>query len=527
MSRHTLSIASLLPTSLLLAALGCPPPGPPPGEGRDLQAPEPASEPGPTAPGHPVSLEPAPAEQVITPEALMESVTYLASPELEGRLAGSEGYRKAASWAAGRFSALGLEPLGDGDYLQRLRLELNEIERCQLELPGWEGEPLVQGVDWSCRGFSGSGRIQAPVVFVGYGISEPERGYDDYADVDVHGRIVLAFKQPPPWQLDEQGWGEAHMPRPKALTAVAHGALAVLTVARPDVSWNPQPIGSVMHGPGVQPLGVPQLELSPVAGGWLIEGLGVDFTGLQARIDGAKAPASQALTRQATVDVQAWYESQAPSANVVGVLRGADPTLRDEYLVVGAHLDHVGLQGDVLYPGANDNASGSAAVLAVAEAMARSPEPPARSVIFVLYAAEESGLVGATYMSAHPPAPLESIVAVVNMDCIGHGSGQLKLGGGEASPQLWALARSLDGQGITVDETWYGGGADAQPWFELGLPTLYFATEDSYTHLHKPGDTPSTLDPALFASVALLAQRTTAAIARGDYQREERQPPPE
>jgi aminopeptidase YwaD len=523
MSRFALSLLLLLPS--LMGACGDPP-SPPPGAAAAaaLQAPESAGEPLAQGPAHPPALEPAFIEEVITPEALMETVEFLASPALEGRLSGSEGYREAASWAAARMKALGLEPLGDGDYLQRLRLELNEIERCQLELPEFGGEPLVQGVDWSCRGFTGSGRLQAPVVFVGYGISEPERGYDDYAGVDVRGRIVLAFKQPPPWALDEQGWGEAHMPRAKAQTAVQHGALGLLLVARPDVQWNPQPIGSVMHGPGEQPRGVPQLEIAPRVAAWLLEGLDTDLAGLQARIDGARAPASQALERLVRLDVQAWYEPEAPSANVVGLLRGADPSLRDEVVVIGAHLDHVGRQGELLYPGANDNASGSAGVLAVAEALARSPQPPARSVMFALYTAEESGLLGATHMVAHPPLPLERVVAALNMDCIGHGSGTLKLGGGGASPQLWALARGLDERGITVEETWYGGGADLQPWFEAGLPTLYFATEDSYTHLHKPGDTPDTVDPVLLSEVVRLAARTTAAIAAGGYRREARVP---
>ena len=511
---------SLLP--LLLLGCGEPPPPPLPTEEA-----EPVADPGPGAPGHPTALEPTPAEQVITPDALMETVSWLADPVHEGRLAGSEGYRRAAVWSAERMAALGLEPMGDGDYLQRLRLELNEIEHCRLEVPGWEGEPLVQGVDYSCRGFTGSGRVQAPVVFAGYGLSVPERGYDDYAGVETQGRLVLAFKQAPPWTLDEQGWGEDHMPRPKALAAVGHGALGLLTVSRPDVTWNPQPIGSVMHGPGAQPRGVPQLEIAPRVAAFLLGTPEEGLAELQARIDEAQAPASRVLDRQVQVDVRAWYEEQAPTANVVGLLRGADPLLRDEVVVVGAHLDHVGLQGDVLYPGANDNASGSAAVLAIAEAMARSPQPPARSVLFVLYAAEESGLQGATHVVEHPPVPLEQVVAVVNMDCIGHGSGTLKLGGGEASPQLWALARGLDSEGLTVEDTWYGGGADAQPWFDAGLPTLYFATQDAYTHLHKPGDTPETLDPALYTAVVRLAGRTVEAVASGAYAREERVPPPE
>ena len=362
------------------------------------------------------------------------------------------------------------------------------------------------------------------MVFVGYGLSEPERGYDDYSGIDVRGTLVLAFKQAPAWKLDDQGWGEDHRPRPKARAAVSHGALGVFTVSRPDVEWNPRPIGSVMHGPGRQAQGVPQMELDAPVGEWLVRGTGLDLAGLQARIDQAQAPASLALDVLAEMNVEAWYEEQAPSANVVALLRGADPELRDEYVIIGAHLDHVGTQGDVLYPGANDNASGSASVLAIAEAMARSPERPARSVIFALWAAEESGLLGSTHFVENPLVPLDGVVAVLNMDCVGHGSGTLSLGGRGASPRLWELARGLDREGITVEESGYGGGADAQPFFDAGLPTLYFATVDSYTHLHKPEDTVGTLDPALHAAVARLAGRTVSAIAQGDYQREERVP---
>jgi hypothetical protein len=516
-----------------LFALACPSPPPPGGPGGSDEhgavSQEPAPEAEPAAPAHPTELGAARLDEVITAEALMETVSWLASQELGGRLSGSAGYHRAASWSADRMRALGLEPLGDqGGFLQRFHLENNEIERCHLELPGWEGEPLVQGEDYSCRGFTGSGRLDsAAVAFVGYGLSQPERGYDDYAGIELEGSIALAFKQPPPWSPDEQGWGEVHMPRPKARTAAEHGAAALLMVMRPDVTWNPQPIGSVMHGPGDRPSSIPQIEISPTLATWL---LGADegaLATLQARIDGAQAPASSALERRVSLEVKAWYEGQAPSANVVGMLRGADPALQDEVVVIGAHLDHVGQQGDVLYPGANDNASGSAAVLAIAEALVRAPTPPARSVVFALYAAEESGLLGATHMVEHPPVPLDGVVAVLNMDCIGHGSGSLKLGGGEASPQLWELARGLDSEGLTVEDSWYGGGADAQPWFDAGLPTLYFATEDSYTHLHKPGDTPETLDPGLYTAVVRLAGRSTAALASGGYQREPRVERPE
>jgi len=453
----------------------------------------------------------------------MRSVSWLASPQLEGRLAGVDGHREAALWAADRFRALGLRAGGGhGDFLQRFPVEANEIRRCRLELPGWPGEPLRAGIDYACRGFSGSGRVAGKVAFTGYGLSLAERGYDDYAGVDVQDRVVLIFKNAPSWTLDEEGWGEATLPRPRSHAAQRHGAVGLLMVQSPSVEWNPQPIGSVLHGHGDQPYELPQLQVHRPVADWLLEGSALDLPQLQESIDGAQAPDSRLLESEVVLDVLADYAAEAPTANVVGILRGADPQRRDEVLVVGAHLDHVGQQGAAPhYAGANDNASGSAAVLALAEAMARAEEPPARTIVFVLFSAEESGLHGAEAFVADPPVPLERVVAMLNLDCVGHGTG-LRLGGGEASPELWGLARSLDLDGISTEHTWYGGGADAQPFFDAGIPTLYFVAEDSYTHLHKPGDTPDTLHPQLFVSITRLAQRVLASLAAGGYQREER-----
>ncbi|MFH1463181.1 MAG: M20/M25/M40 family metallo-hydrolase [Pseudomonadota bacterium] len=472
-------------------------------------------------PPHPAAVTPRPYTEIITPEALGTTVGWLASPALRGRLPGTDGYDRAARWAAARFGALGLRPVDPaGDFLQRFPLELNEISRCHLEIPGWDGPPLVQGVDYACRGFTGSGRFAAPVAFVGYGLSLPEQGWDEHAGLDLSGRALLCFKQPPTWKLDDVGWGEAAMPRPRAAWAQAHGARAVLTVSRPDNAWSPQPIGSVMHGPGEQQPDLPQLEVSPALATFLTRETGLDLPALQAAIDTPRAPASRLLAATVSVDVRAYYEPEAPAANVVALLPGADPVLREEIVIVGAHLDHVGAQGEVVYPGANDNASGSAVVLALAEAFAASPEPPARSVLFILFAAEESGLLGSAWFVAHPLVDLEQVVAVLNLDCVGHGPGQLELGGGGASPDLWALARGLDDDAMTVEETWPGGGADLQAFFDAGLPTLYFVTEGSYTHLHKPSDTLETLDLELLARVGRLCFRTLAAVARGEYRRE-------
>jgi Zn-dependent M28 family amino/carboxypeptidase len=139
-------------------------------------------------------------------------------------------------------------------------------------------------------------------------------------------------------------------------------------------------------------------------------------------------------------------------------------------------------------------------------------------VIFALFSSEESGLQGARHFVAHPPVPLERVVAMLNLDCIGVGD-SIQLGSGETSPRLWQLARDLDARGerLAVADTWGGGGADATPFADRGVPTLYFASRFSYPHLHLPGDTAATLDPSLYESLVRLVYRTAWAVADGDY----------
>jgi Zn-dependent M28 family amino/carboxypeptidase len=204
----------------------------------------------------------------------------------------------------------------------------------------------------------------------------------------------------------------------------------------------------------------------------------------------------------------------------------SDETLRDEFVVIGGHLDHVGRQSEKVYfPGAQDNASGAAAVMHIAEAFVRGGVKPRRSVVFVLFAAEEQGLNGARHFVEHSPLPLERCVAMLNLDCVARGDG-IQLGGGKASPELWNLAREIDAAHAarTVEDTWYGGGADATPFFEAGVPTLYFANSGAYADIHSTSDAAETLDPQLHVDTARLAFLTAAEIAAGGYEREERQP---
>ncbi len=462
-----------------------------------------------------------PAFADIDIDALMQTVEYLASPQLAGRMAGSPGYEAAARQMADCFRRLGLRPGGEDGFFQKLHVEYDDIESCSLSIAvhGGPARALQLGEEFTCRGFTGSGTATAPVIFAGYGMSRPEAGYDDYAGLDVRGKIVLAFKEAPPFQADSTGWGPDALPRPKGRVAAAHGAAALLLVSVPSSKHSSKPIGSVLEGAGPQDEHFPRLQLAVPVGQELAQSAGLDLASLQARIDSTHAPCSRPLDAVAAVMVKAHFHAHQTSMNVVGILPGGDPRVAGEAIVVGAHLDHVGRQGpQVYFPGANDNASGSAAVLAVATALAHAPSRPARSVIFALFSSEEAGLHGAKRFVSEPPVSPDSIVAYLNLDCVGHGD-SIQVGGGKTRPRLWQIARDLDqsGERLMVGETWGGGGADAAPFEAAKIPNLYFASKFSYTYLHLTSDTPATLNPPLFAAIARLVCRTTWALAQGAY----------
>ena len=470
----------------------------------------------PAASGGPVPE--APGLAVIQRADLMRTVEYLASKDLEGRLAGSPGFMTAARQMADRFRLLHLEPGGEDGYFEKLNIEYDEIQACSLALVRRDGSrhAFRLGPDFVARGFTGSGDFTAPVVFAGYGLSRPASGYDDYAGLDVHGKVVLAFKEAPPFKADTTGWGDSTLPRPKGLVAAAHGAVGLLLVSRPRQAEPQKPIGSTLEGEGTEDERFPRLQLDVAAAQELARGAGLDLGEAQARIDSTHAPASRELGDSVRVIVRASYHPQQPSVNVVAILRGADPRLAGQCVVVGAHLDHVGSQaGEIYFPGANDNASGAASVQAIAAAFARTGVRPRRTVIFALFSSEEAGLFGSKRFVARPPVPLDSIVAYLNLDCVGHGD-SIQVGGGKSYPRLWRMAHDLDSAGakLLVEATWPGGGADAAPFQEHQIPNLYFASRPSYTHLHLTTDTPATLNPALLESIARLAYQTAWKLAQ-------------
>ena len=459
----------------------------------------------------------------INKDDLIKNVKILTSPDFDGRLPGSEGYNKAAQFAADKLYELGLKFAGDDLYFQYLNVEYNKIESPAVFKSIVDGDTVNGeiGKDFVLRGFTGSNSFTLPVVFCGYGISRPDLHYDDYEGINVKNKIVIVFKQNPKWKNDDKDWG-TNYPREKSLVAKKHGAKGILFISLPNDA-KPQPlIGSVMHGEGEQPIDFPQLHISLDAANTLLSKTGFSISDCQTKIDEKKKPLSMNLTTKAQIEVSAIYEQNARTMNVIAMIEGSDLKLKDEYVIVGAHLDHVGSQADLLFPGANDNASGSAAVLEIAKAFTNGGLQPKRSIVFVLFASEEQGLNGAKHFVESWKKGYDKVAAMINMDCIGYGD-SIQVGNGLSAPNLWEVANQIDETSFNsmVERTWKGGGADATPFHEKGVPCLYFVTTNSYDHLHLPSDKVETLNPVLYEKAVKLAHLTVMEIANGNYVREE------
>ena len=463
------------------------------------------------------------AVESIKSESLIKTVKMLCSYELDGRLPGSDGYNRAAKFAADNFKQIGLIPAGDEEYFQYLNVEYNKIDTPIVfkMITNEKSIAYIHGEDFVLRGFTGAGEIISQVVFCGYGISRPDLGYDDYEKIDVKDKIVLVFKQNPTWKINDQPWGNEN-PREKSSIAFKHGARGILFVSRPN-DEKPQPlIGSVMHGEGEQLVDFPQLHVSGEVANDFLSMINMTISECQTKIDTKKSPLSFHTRRKAEIKVKAEYKKEAPTMNVVGLLEGNDPELKNEYLIIGAHLDHVGSQAGLLFPGANDNASGSAAIFELANAFQTSSLRSKRSIIFVLFASEEQGLSGSKFFVENMKIDTNKAIAMLNLDCIGYGD-SIQIGNGKSAPELWKLTDEIDelNSNLMIKDTWKGGGADLTPFHEKGIPGLYFVSKYSYDHLHLPTDTPETLNPYLFESIVKLAHLTAREVADGNYKREE------
>lgn len=373
--------------------------------------------------------DPLPPEQ----SAIRAHVSFLAADALKGREAGTPDYDVAADYVASEMEAAGLEPAaGDGKWLQPVPLAAAKpVGAAELTL---NGKPLVFGTDFTIRPFAGPATldVSAPVVFVGNGVVDKASGIDDYKGLDVRGKIVAMLYSGPKGLNSEVA---AHLGNrmDRAILAKAKGAVGVVYIytnqlqgVLPFDRMAAMADGRVMAwanppGGAARDLGAPSLAIMSFAGAdKLFAGSRLSWNGIRAAAD-AGTPLPRGPLAATLAARQRFTVERLQSSNVVGVLRGSDPKLRGEYVVLSAHLDHVGVtrpnaHGDAINNGAMDNAMGVAAMLEVARAVQAGGERPKRSLLFVAVTAEEKGLVGSDYFARHPTVPARSMVADVNLD---------------------------------------------------------------------------------------------------------------
>lgn len=516
------------------AADGSPAPAPAP-------LPPPSSRTTPDAPGTPPSTT-AP----ILAGDFLGRIRYLSDPTFEGRNSTEPGGLRAAEYVASEMARLGLEPMGDaGTWFQGYEIPERRLgEGNALELTvGEKRTPFRVEEAWNPLAISPSREVEGALVFAGYGVVHPGKAYDDYAGLDVKGKVVLVLRRDPPWGA---GPTEHATFLAKLGAATEHGAAALLIVNGPRaLKGAPDKVmhWSAMVGGTPGSGRIPYAFVSQAAANALLVTLGRDVAALEKAIDGAEGgpkPAS-ADVPGARVRLRVALErtSGLNARNVVGLLRGSDPALAKEVVVVGAHHDHVGrgaygsaggpsAEGKI-HPGADDNASGTSALLEIAEALAAGEERPRRSVLFTSFSGEEMGLLGSIHYCEHPVLPLGDTVAMVNCDMVGRydPARKLEIGGVGTAEGLQALVERANAPyGLAL--AWDPSGvapSDNTSFFRKRLPVLFFFT-GIHPQYHTPEDTWDRIDAPDGAKVTSLARDVVLEIANRDARLAFTKPPP-
>ena len=515
-------------------------------------------------------------------ERLRGHITFLASDKLEGRRTGTAGARLAAEYIVREFARYRLRPAvtdngPENRYLQQFPfvagVELGKNNSMLFTprtppLTSSQGQTAVTtksassldlrlGEDWMPLGFSKNGKLaDAPVTFVGYGITAKDLSYDDYAGAGIAGRIAIAFAGTPDGDNPHGKFARYTDVRWKAIAAREAGALALVVIAREE-NFKEEPLARLRYDNGAGDAGIPVVVVSrqTAARILLTGGLAPPLAELEkiARsVSASNAPPGTPVTGNAEIQKNLAsllpnlmltistdiVRRNAPASNVVGVLEGSDPKLKTEAIVIGAHYDHLGRGGEgslaeregEVHHGADDNASGVAGMLELARLF--SMERPKRTIVFIAFSGEEDGLLGSNFYVNHPVVPLSQTVAMINMDMIGRMKDNKLIVGGVGTAQEWRsliesaniptgtqVVAGLDAQGalksaplnkvqvgtngkptfkttqpfaLTLNEDGYGP-SDHASFYSKQVPVLFFWT-GTHADYHKPSDTADKID---------------------------------
>jgi len=479
------------------------------------------------------ALPPGKSDQTLE-QRFQTHIDYLADDRLEGRSVGSKGIELAAEYIAKQFADAGLQPAGDrGTYFQSFPMTLHRTLTDAGRLGfGGDGTKLNQHGDFVPLSFSSEDAFSGEVVFCGYGIVAAEKNHDDFVHQDLKGKTVLILSGEPPSWADSNGSATRHaMLRNKIYNVKDRGAAAVLLVnpAPPEGQRDELP---EFDAENPDEFGIPAFHLTRAAADEQLKRAGVEpLATLQARLDGAGF--ASASLRGVQAGGQAGFRKEsAPARNVLGMLRGKGAAA-DEVIIIGAHYDHLGIRKPMgrkfkdgklvqekvqpqIHNGADDNASGVSGLIEIARMFSAEP-PPARSVLFVAFSAEETGLHGSKHYTAHPAVALDRTVAMLNMDMIGRlppGSDRIQVFGIECGKEFSSILEPAASEvnlsiAAGVDE---GGRSDHAPFVRSGIPSMHFFT-GHHSDYHQPGDDSDKINTAGGAKVAMLVYRGARELA--------------
>ncbi|MEC4672023.1 MAG: M28 family peptidase [Nitrospirota bacterium] len=465
----------------------------------------------------------------VDPVRLVQDVKVLSSPDFAGRQAGTEGGQRSAAFIAERFGVFGLTPAGTIalDSQNELWTQTGPIPVAQIddavtvEFSSGLGDgqrPVLHpavGSDYLPVLDSPSINVVAPVVFVGYGISDPARDFDEYQGLDVRNRVVMFLRGKP---RNYPRW-VTHVEKERI--ARENGAVGFLTLTGPTLSAY-----AARRGMGHAPLAfynnlqnsrpLPGCWVSTAVGEKVFASQGLSLQELQKNIDEHLTIQSRELGILARLRWES-HQEVGRLINVLGVIPGSDPKLREETVVIGAHRDHFGQQAGLLFPGADDNASGTAVLLEVARILKESSHPPRRTILFASFSGEEQDLQGSRLYVKSPARTLSQTVAMINVDHVGIGNGKLTVGVTKIPKEVAKEAAQMAGLSGDVELYGFFPGGDHVPFAKAGIPTVAVVTSGAHPFFHQPSDVPETIQPHVLEAAARYVLALTWILANPTY----------
>ncbi len=367
----------------------------------------------------------------INSEEMTSWIGKLCAPEFNGRLTGTPEFMASAEWVASKFNEWGLKPGGDNSsWFQNFKLPytvVNDLGSLTLHIPQSDGSVIKKNYKCPEEYYpgmnSGNGEITAELVYVGYGVTAPELNYDDYNGIDVKGKIVLVNRDVPYTDArnpEYKKWVGYCYHQNKLENAVKHGAKGFLYID--GIGANP----NISYDPSIIVCGIGPEALSDIFSG--LKTTNKELTGKMIR---TLQPSSFATGKTMTIKANTTRYPDGKGCNVIGLLEGNDPKLKNEVIIIGGHLDAVGNAGGLLVNGALDNASGIVDIMAAAKALAQSKNKLKRSIMFIAIGGEENGLLGSKLYVSKPVFSKEKTVVYINLDMVGNGTGLAVSGGSE------------------------------------------------------------------------------------------------